>query len=112
VLPELLQEDLSSAELRIIVAAIYYSNKFGSGALTFANYICVSADALIKTASVSRSHGYKAMRSLQDRGILAKKRVNKHDVYYGNPFIFSKGNEIDEELLQMFKSTKWACINK
>lgn len=112
VLAELLKEDLSSAELRIIIAAMHYSKKFGSGSLTFSNYISVSTQTLIKTSNVSKSNGYKAIGLLIGRGILAKKKVNKHDVYFVNPFIFSKGNEIEEELLKMFKSTKWACINK
>ncbi len=109
---ELLKEDLSAVEMKLIFSAIACSNKFGSGELTYINYIKVSAEALFDMANVSRNHGYNALSRLIKKGVLAKVKVNKKIVYFGNPFIFSKGNEVEANVLDLFKDTKWAYFNK
>lgn len=48
----------------------------------------------------------KYMASLVDKGVLAKVKVKRSVNYYLNPYIFYRGNRIDDTLLNMFNKAK------
>lgn len=49
----------------------------------------------------------KSMKRLIDDEILGKTKIGRNNVYLVNPFIFMKGQTINQTLYKLFKNSKW-----
>jgi len=54
----------------------------------------------------------RIMRSLQDKQVIGKHRTGNDITFTVNPFIFMKGDRINETLYNFFKNTRWNKTNK
>jgi hypothetical protein len=107
-LQEFMEADTTSTEKLIFMAVIALGVKFKTGEIVKPSGELATAADIIKTAGVNRGNGMRALASLISLGVLHKERSGKEFIYYANPFIFSRGKEVDSRQLDRFYKTKWA----
>lgn len=99
---------LDNAEKEIFQILQSFCVKYGSGLIIHENNVPVRGAHIIEKTKLSEKTCYAALRSLGEKGVIARERKGRNDVYFMNPFIIEHGNEISVELLSRFQDTIFA----
>lgn len=73
------------------------------------NGAVLDIDDFVKLSGISRAKIYEVIFSLGNKYIIYKKKVNKKTKYYINPWLFSRGDKLDENLKEMFGKYEIRC---
>lgn len=101
VLIELINENLSSNEYRVLLLIIKEIKVRSEGKVN-SNYIS-------KILGIDRSNVYRILNKLIKKEIIGKDINNNYII---NPYICSTGTKINKELVILFKDSKWCKYNK
>ena len=108
-----LSKSLTGTESQFVNYLIQYI-KYTSGILAYHNnnenpltrqHMAEETGLSIKTVD-------RIMRSLQDKQVIGKHRTGNDITFTVNPFIFMKGDRVNETLYNFFKNTRWNKTNK
>lgn len=110
VIDRLLNEDLSSADYRIIFICMKYL-RYDSGAVMYENTgSFLSQKDIITLSKLGKKTVYNSIEKLVGKKILHKGTTGKEYQLFMNPFIFMKGTKINKTLYSMFRKSKWNNI--
>ena len=104
---QLANEKLTGAEYRVLLIMISNTN-YKSGLVTLGNNHDITVDWLSKALKISKNTTDSCIKTLVDRGIIARNTTNHRTQYFFNPYIQYKGAWINKTLYDMFKHTYWA----
>lgn len=104
---QLANEKLTGAEYRMLLLMISNTN-YKSGLVTLGNNHDITVEWLTKTLKISKKTTENCLKTLIDRGIIARNTTNHKTKYFFNPYIQYRGRWINKTLYEMFKNTKWA----
>ncbi|SHJ92749.1 hypothetical protein [Paramaledivibacter caminithermalis] len=96
---------LSTAEMGVIFTLSFHIG-YEDNLLYHENGTPLKKRDLYKILDLAHNAVDKYINSLVDKGILAKVKVKRSVNYYLNPYIFYRGNRIDNTLLNMFNKAK------
>lgn len=107
VIDSLLNEDLSSADYKIIFICMKYL-RYDSGAVMYENNgNFLSQKDIIALTKLGKKTVYNSIEKLVSKKILHKGVTGKEYQLFMNPFIFMKGTKVNKTLYAMFKKSKW-----
>ena len=98
-------QDFTSSETKIIFTALRFID-YNSGIL-IEDKINISKGRYMELVGLSENTFDKSMKRLIDDEILGKTKIGRNNVYLVNPFIFMKGQTINQTLYKLFKNSKW-----
>ena len=103
----LLDEDLSSADYKIIFICMKYL-RYDSGAVMYENNgNFLSQKDIITLTKLGKKTVYNSIEKLVSKKILHKGITGKEYQLFMNPFIFMRGTKVNKTLYAMFKKSKW-----
>jgi len=107
---ELLPE-LSGSERNFLFCVSTYVG-YEDCCLEYDNGTPLDVDNFIKITSLSRATIFGVLNSLRKKDIIFKGKNSQGDLYFMNPWIYCRGNRINNVLKAMFKNYKVRVINK
>lgn len=72
----------------------------------------LSRDCMMDITGLSRATIFNVLNSLRKKDIIFKGKNSQGDLYFINPWIYCRGNRINNVLKTMFKNYKVRVINK
>lgn len=103
----LLNEDLSSADYKIIFICMKYL-RYDSGAVMYENNgNFLSQKDIIALTKLGKKTVYNSIEKLVSKKILHKGVTGKEYQLFMNPFIFMRGTKVNKTLCSMFAKSKW-----
>ncbi|MCE5220106.1 MAG: replication/maintenance protein RepL [Clostridium sp.] len=102
---------LTNPEGWFVTYLLKYLN-YTSGILKNDNGDCITIDDIMDECGLKPSYTYKILKSLEDKGIIARCKTEGQSYIAMNPYIFMKGRYASNTLIDLFKTTKWVSIFK
>ena len=105
---QLIMNELSQLEKTFLFSILPYIT-FDSNSLQIGKgkkAVDVGTEDLIEITGMARSTMYDVIKSLHEKDIIYKGKNSKNMQYYVNPWLFCKGNRINNVLKNMFKNYK------
>jgi len=102
---------LSNSEAWFVTYLIRYTD-YTSGVLKDENGNCLTMDRMMDDADLKPSATYNLLKSLCDKGVIAKCKTEGQVYFAMNPYIFMKGRRVSNTLLDIFKNTQWVHVFK
>jgi DNA-binding transcriptional ArsR family regulator len=106
-----LSQVLSNAESWFITYLLQFLD-FKSGVLKDENDKLVTVNFIIKDSELGQSTVYNLLKKLRDKGIISISTTEEQECFVMNPYIFMKGQTVNNTLIDLFKETKWAELFK
>lgn len=100
---------LSNPEAWFVTYLLKYLN-YTSGVLKREDGSCVTMDDIMDESGLKPSYTYGLIKSLCDKGVIAKCKTEGKIYFAMNPYIFMKGRYISNTLIDIFKNTQWVNI--
>lgn len=82
--------------------------RYETGVLSYDNGVVLTKESIASDIGVCQKTIERIMSSLISKQILGRHKVGDHACYTANPFIFMKGQRINQTLYKLFKDTIWA----
>jgi DNA-binding MarR family transcriptional regulator len=102
---------LTNPEAWFLTYLLRYLN-YTSGVLKKDNGSCITMDDIMDESGLKPSYTYKIIKSLCDKGVIAKCKTEGQIYFAMNPYIFMKGRYVSNTLIDIFKNTQWVNIFK
>jgi len=102
---------LTNPEAWFLTYLLRYLN-YTSGVLKKDNGSCITMDDIMDESGLKPSYTYKIIKSLCDKGVIAKCKTEGQIYFAMNPYIFMKGRYVSNTLIDIFKHTQWVNIFK
>lgn len=102
---------LTNPEAWFLTYLLKYLN-YTSGVLKKNDGYCVTMDDIMDECGLKPSYTYKILKSLCDKGVIAKCKTEGQIYFVMNPYIFMKGRYVSNTLIDIFKNTQWVNIFK
>ena len=102
---------LTNPEAWFVTYLLRYLN-YTSGVLKKDDGSCVTMDDIMDESGLKPSYTYKIIKSLCDKGVIAKCKTEGQIYFAMNPYIFMKGRYVSNTLIDIFKNTQWVNIFK
>ena len=102
---------LTNPEAWFVTYLLKYLN-YTSGMLKDENGSCITIDDIMDESGLKPSYTYKIIKSLCDKGVIAKCKTEGQIYFAMNPYIFMKGRYVSNTLIDIFKHTQWVNIFK
>ena len=106
-----LSKSLTGVESQFINYLIRYIS-YNTGILTHDNGKPLTRKYMAEQTGSNIKSIDKILNSLIKKQILGKHRTGRSVSFTVNPFIFMKGNRVNETLVKLFEHTKWAKMYK
>lgn len=102
---------LTNPEAWFVTYLLRYLN-YNSGVLKREDGSCITIDNIMDECDLKPSYTYNLIKSLCDKGVIAKCKTEGHVYFVMNPFIFMKGKYVSNTLIDIFKNTQWVNVFK
>lgn len=102
---------LSNPEAWFVTYLLKYID-YTSGVLKNDLGECVTIDTMMDESGLKPSYTYSLLKSLCDKGVIAKCKTEGQTYFVMNPYIFMKGKRVSNTLVDIFKNTQWVNIFK
>lgn len=102
---------LTNPEAWFLTYLLRYLN-YTSGVLKKDDGSCITMDDIMDECDLKPSYTYKMIKSLCDKGVIAKCKTEGQIYFAMNPYIFMKGRYVSNTLIDIFKNTQWVDIFK
>lgn len=102
---------LTNPEAWFVTYLLKYLN-YTSGVLKNEDGSCITIDDIMDESGLKPSYTYNLLKSLCDKGVIAKCKTEGQIYFVVNPYIFMKGRYVSNTLLDIFKNTQWVQIFK
>jgi hypothetical protein len=104
-----LSKSLSGTESQFLNYLIQYI-RFGSGIIAYGNGKPLTRANMARDTGLSKKTIDRLLNSLVDKEILGKHKTGRSVALTVNPFIFMRGQKVNQTLYEFFLNSKWAKI--
>lgn len=104
-----LSKSLSGTESQFLNYLIQYI-RFGSGIIAYSNGKPLTRANMAKDTGLSKKTIDRLLNGLVDKEILGKHKTGRCVALTVNPFIFMRGQKVNQTLYEFFLNSKWAKI--
>ncbi len=91
-----------------IVMSIPKFLRYNTGMIAHDNGIAFGVDDFAEKLNMPHRSVYEAIEALISKGVISKVKTLDVIEYYANPYVFTKGQYINDTLYNMFRDSKWA----
>ncbi len=105
----LLSSELTNTEAWFVTYLLQYLD-YQTCILKYTRKKNLEVEHMVEDLGYSDKTVYRILKSLDDKGVVARVSTEGHLYIYMNPFIFLKGKYVENSLIDMFKETKWANV--
>ena len=102
---------LTNPEAWFMTYLLKYLN-YTSGVLKREDGSCITQDDIMDECGLKPSYTYNLIKSLCDKGVIAKCKTQGKIYFAVNPHIFMKGRYVSNTLIDIFKDTQWVNVFK
>lgn len=102
-----LSRSLTGTESQFVNYLMQYI-RFTSGILAHVNNKPLSRQTMAEETGLSIKTVDRLLLSLIDKQVIGKHKTGHNICFLANPFIFMRGNKVNETLVKLFEGTKWA----
>ncbi len=104
-----MEADLTKNQAKVVMCIPKYL-RYNTGMIAHdGNGIPFKIDDFVEKLKMPRRSVYEAIEHLINKGVICKVKVLDDIEYYANPFIFTKGQYINDTLYSQFRNTKWVA---
>lgn len=82
--------------------------RYTSGILAYSNGIKLTRQSMCNDTGLTMRSIDRVLDGLAEKQVLGRHKTGQEINFTANPFIFMKGDRINETLFNLFKNTKWA----
>lgn len=102
-----IEADLTKNQAKIVMCIPKYL-RYNTGMIAHTNGIPFKVDDFAEKLKMPIRSVYDSIDNLILKGVICKVKILDYVEYYANPFIFTKGQYINDTLYSQFRNTKWA----
>lgn len=98
---------LTGIEVQVLMYLINFIS-YGSCLLTHDNGKVLTSKSISSYFDTTIKWTRNILNSLVNKQILSKSRTGRSIAYIMNPYVFSRGKRVSNDIVKLFENTKWA----